>query len=346
MIRALMRIAVCRPQVVFVRGGAEIFTDRLVAELRARGHEADLVAIPLQTWPNERLLTSGLMWRLLDLHTDAVVNADLVVATKFPSYLLEHPNKVVWLVHQWRQAYELDGTELGQLDDTHFDRSIREKIHLIDRQALGSARRLFATSRNVADRLRRSTALDAEVLPHPPQELAFRCDGYEPFVLSVGRLDRMKRVDLLLAAAAAEPSLEAVVVGEGPDRARLEALSAAAGTEGRVRFAGAVSEQALAGLYATCRAVYYAPVDEDFGMVPFEAFRSRKPVVTTTDAGGPLEIVVDRETGRVTEPDGQALAVALGDLLGDEQTARAYGEAGHAATAGVTWDAAIDRLLA
>ena len=340
-----MRIAVCRPQVVFVRGGVEIFTDRLVEELRARGHEVDLVNIPLQPWPNERIVASGLMWRMIDLHTDVGVSADLVIATKFPSYLIEHPNKVVWLVHQWRQAYELDGTELGQLGDSSFDRSIRDRIQVVDRQALGTARKLFATSRNVADRLRRSTGLEAEVLPHPPQELAFRCDGYEPFVLSVGRLDSLKRVDLLLAAAAREPALEIVVAGDGPDRARLEALAVEAGVDGRVRFAGAVSEQELADLYATCRAVYYAPVDEDFGMVPFEAFRACKPVVTTTDAGGPLEIVSDRETGRVTPPEAAALAAALKDLLDDEAAARAYGAAGSAAVAGVTWDAAIDRLL-
>ena len=81
-------------------------------------------------------------------------------------------------------------------------------------------------------------------------------------------------------------------------------------------------------------------------MVPFEAFRSRKPVVTTTDSGGPLEIVVERKTGRVTEPEAAALAAALKELLDDEATARAYGEAGNAAVAGVTWDAAIERLLA
>jgi glycosyltransferase involved in cell wall biosynthesis len=341
-----MRIAVCRPQAVFVRGGVEIFADRLVAELRARGHEADLVTVPLQTWPNDRLLTSGLMWRLLDLHTDAVINADVVVTTKFPSYLIEHPNKIVWLVHQWRQAYELDGTELGQLDGSRFDRSIRDKIQSIDRQALGSARKLFATSRNVAGRLQRSTGLEAEVLAHPPQELAYRCDSYGPFVLSVGRLDAIKRVDLLLEAAASERDLQIVVAGTGPDRARLEQLCAASGIAGRVHFAGAVSEQELTDLYATCRAVYYAPIDEDFGMVPFEAFRSSKPVVTTTDSGGPLEIVVDGVTGRVTEPDSQALVGALRELLAHEDLARSYGNAGKLAVAGVTWDAAIDRLLA
>jgi glycosyltransferase involved in cell wall biosynthesis len=340
-----VRIAVCRPQVVFVRGGAEIFTDRLVDELRSRGHDVDLVSIPIQLWPNDRVVASGLMWRLVDLHTHTTVAADLVIATKFPSYLIEHPNKVVWLVHQWRQAYELDGTEFGQLGDSPDDRSIRDRIQAADRASLGGARKLFATSQNVAARLRQSTGLEAEVLPHPPQDLDYRCESYEPFVLSVGRLDPLKRIDLLLEAAALEPRLRVVIAGEGPDRTRLEALGDSLGLGVRARFTGAVPAGELARLYATCRAVYYAPVDEDFGMVPYEAFRSRKPVVTATDSGGPLEIVVDRATGRVVEPAAPALAAAFAALLDDEQAARAYGDAGNAAVAGVTWDAAIARLL-
>jgi glycosyltransferase involved in cell wall biosynthesis len=329
-----------------VRGGAEIFTDRLAAELRARGHDADVVTVPFQTWPNEKLLTSGVMWRFVDLLPDGATPADLVIATKFPSYLVEHPHKVVWLVHQFRQAYELDGTEFGQLGDSPGDREIQARIAAADRYALGGARRIFATSPNVAGRLRRSTGLEAEVLPHPPQELAYRCDGYGPFVLSVGRLDSMKRIDLLLQAAALEPELEAVIVGDGPDRTRLEGLRSTLGLETRVRFAGRVDERALTDLYATCRAVYYAPVDEDFGMVPIEAYRARKPVVTTSDAGGPLDFVRAGETGWVTEPSAAALAAAFTELLSGEETARRYGEAGAPAAAAITWDAAIERLLA
>ena len=84
---------------------------------------------------------------------------DLVVATKFPSYLVRHPDKRVWLVHQFRQAYELDGTELGQFGESPEDRALRRKVQELDRLALGEATRLFSTSRNVADRLERSTGL-------------------------------------------------------------------------------------------------------------------------------------------------------------------------------------------
>ena len=197
----------------FARGGVEIFTDDLVEELRRRGHDADLVSVPFKWYPGERVLTQAFLWRLLDLEEADGQRIDLVIATKFPSYVVRHPNKVVWLVHQFRQAYELDRTALGQFGESPEERAIRRKVQQLDKVALGEARKLFATSRNVAERLQRSTGLSAEVMPHPPQELAFRCDEYGDFVLSVGRLDRAKRLDLLIEAAQS-------VQYEGRDRGR------------------------------------------------------------------------------------------------------------------------------
>ena len=332
-----MKIAVCRPQVPFARGGAEIFTDELVRQLRARGHEAEIVSVPFKWYPGQRVLTQAFLWRLLDLTEADGAPIDIVVATKFPSYCVRHPNKVVWLLHQFRQAYELDRTELGQFSESAQDRALRRRVQRLDETALGEARKLFATSGNVASRLRRSTGLEAEVLPHPPQELAYRTDGYEPFVLSVNRLDRAKRIDLLIEAAARQ-GVDVVIVGDGPDRGRLESLA-----NGRVRFTGRISEQELADLYARCRAVYYAPFDEYFGMVPYVAFLAEKPVVTTTDGGGPLDVVHERATGRVVEPTVDAIAGAL--AIGEDE-ARTWGKAGKAIAERVTWDSAIDRLLA
>jgi glycosyltransferase involved in cell wall biosynthesis len=332
--------------VPFVRGGAEIVSGRLVEELQKRGHEAELVTIPFKWYPGERVLTQSFLWRLVDLEEANGAPIDLVIATKFPSYVVRHPNKIVWLLHQFRQAYELDGTELGQFDASPEGRALRRAVHRLDKVALGEARRLFATSSNVAQRLQRSTGLEAEVLPHPPQELPYRFDEYGDFILSVGRIDRAKRVELLLDALAADASLRCVVAGEGPDRGRLERLAQERGLDGRATFAGRVSEQELADLYARCLAVYYAPVDEDFGMVPYEAFLAQKPVVTTTDAGGPLEIVDDRQTGLVCEPTPSAVAKACAWLRDHPEETRRWGRAGLHAAEQLTWDTTIDRLLA
>jgi glycosyltransferase involved in cell wall biosynthesis len=340
-----MRIAVCAPQVPFARGGAEIFADDLVGELRARDHETDLVTVPYKWYPGERVLSQAFLWRLLDLTESEGRPIELVIATKFPSYAARHPNKVVWLLHQFRQAYELDRTDLGQFGESAEERAARRAVQRLDRVALGEAQKLFATSRNVAERLKSATGLDAEVMPHPPQELPYRTESYEDFVLSVGRLDRAKRHELLLEALAADSTLRCIIVGDGPDRDRLEEVARRHGLDGRAQFAGRVDEEELAALYARCLAVYYAPVDEDFGMVPYEAFLAEKPVVTTTDAGGPLEVVTDRRTGLVCEPRAAALAEACSWLRAHVDDAKAWGQAGKEIARRISWDETIARLL-
>jgi glycosyltransferase involved in cell wall biosynthesis len=338
-----MRVAVCAPQVPFVRGGAELMADDLVAALQRRGHEAELVTIPFKWYPGARVLDQAFLWRLVDLTESDGRPIDRVIATKFPAYCVRHPNKVAWVLHQFRQAYDYDRTELGQFSESPEDRATRRAVERLDSQALGEARRVFATSRNVADRLRRWNGVEAELLPHPPQTLAYRTAESEGFVLSVNRLDRAKRIDLLIEAAKAEPTLRVVIAGAGPDRARLEQL--ASGLNGQVEFAGRVDDERLADLYARCLAVYYAPVDEDFGMVPYEAFLSSKPVLTTSDAGGPLEVVHDRSTGVVVAPEAAELARAAVYLGAHGDEAKAWGRAGRAVAERVTWDACIDALL-
>src|SRR2546429_2350640 len=164
-----MRIAVCAPQVPFERGGAEIFADELVSELQARGHETDLVTVPFKWYPGERVLSQAFLWRLLALDEADGRAIGLVIATKFPSYAVRHRNKIVWLLHQFRQAYELDRTELGQFGESAEARAPRRAVQRLDRVALGEARKLFATSRNVAERLERVPGLNGEGMPHPPQ---------------------------------------------------------------------------------------------------------------------------------------------------------------------------------
>jgi glycosyltransferase involved in cell wall biosynthesis len=340
-----VRVVVCSPQVPFLRGGAEILAENLTNELRCRGHEADLVTIPFKWYPRARVLTQALLWRLADLEESDGRPIELVVATKFPSYAVRHPNKVVWLVHQFRQAYELDGTPLGQFGADPFDRATRRSVHRLDRAALGEAKRLFAISSNVAERLRSTTGLEAQVLHPPPQDLDYRCDEYGDFVLSVGRLDRAKRIDLLLEAIASRPELRAVVAGEGPDRKRLEELARKLHVADRLAFPGRVDTAELTRLYATCLAVYYAPVDEDLGFVPYEAFLSEKPVVTTRDAGGPLEIVSDRVNGLVCDPEARTIGVALAELASRPEDARLWGRSGRRLAEKVSWDLVVDKLV-
>ena len=144
-------------------------------------------------------------------------------------------------------------------------------------------------------------------------------------MLSASRLDRAKRIDLLLEAAAAlGPASTSWSRPTGPIATGSKAFADARGLDGRIRFEGRVSAERLAELYATCSSVFYAPVDEDFGMGPYEAFLSGKPVITTTDAGGPLDVVHDRRTGLVVRRSPPEIGRAASWLRAhDDEAARA-----------------------
>src|SRR5262249_2224260 len=162
--------AVCSPQVPFAHGGAEVLAERLTEELQARGHQADLVTVPFKWYPGERVLTQAYLWRLLDLEEVDGRKVDLAIATKFPSSVLRHPRRVVWLVPRLRQAYELDRTDLGQFGESPEERAIRRAVQRLDARTLGEATKLCAISQNVADRVQANLGLTAEVVLPPPQD--------------------------------------------------------------------------------------------------------------------------------------------------------------------------------
>lgn len=340
-----MNILILHSQVPFVRGGAEVLVEGLRDALAARGHAVDTVSLPLSWNPPERLLTSALAWRLLDLSAFNARSVDLVICTKYPTWAVEHPNKALWLIHQHRQAYDLFGTPMSELGGDAESRRLRDRVVEIDRVGIGECRRRYAISRNVAGRLRRYCGIDATPLYPPVPRTGLRAERYDPFILSVARLDASKRVDLAIRALSEDGSnLRLVVAGDGPDLATLRSLARRVGVADRVDFVGRVSDDRLRELYNTSRAVYYAPIDEDYGYTTVEALAAAKPVITTDDAGGVLEFVADDDDGLVT----CATPEAIGDSirrLADEDFARRLGERGPERVAGLSWDAVVEALV-
>ncbi|HEY3170305.1 MAG TPA: glycosyltransferase family 1 protein, partial [Thermoanaerobaculia bacterium] len=104
------RVLVAAVQSPFSGGGAELHVRRLAEELALRGVEADLVTLPLIERDRFDLVRSALAWRSLDLAEVGNRKVDAIIATRFPSYVVKHPNKVVWVIHQYRQAYDQFGT--------------------------------------------------------------------------------------------------------------------------------------------------------------------------------------------------------------------------------------------
>lgn len=341
------RIVITFASVPFVRGGAELLAENLHREILRRGFDCELVALPFKWYPREQILRHAFSWRLLDLTESNGEKIDLVIATKFPSYWVKHPNKVTWLVHQFRQVYDLYGTPYSDFNMTiPSDRQIMKEIKSTDTMTLQESQRIFSIARNVSQRLEAFNHVPSTPLYHPPQMAGRYYQGETGnYILSVGRLDGIKRIDLLINSFQyVKGDLQCIIAGTGPEEANLRKLIRQLDLEARVKLVGYVSEQELLDLYANCRAVYYAPFDEDYGYVTLEAFLSCKPVVTTHDSGGVLEFVTHDENGLVTTGEAQALAEALELLYSRPGLAGEMGKRGFEKVRHISWDDVIDRL--
>jgi glycosyltransferase involved in cell wall biosynthesis len=340
-------VLIAAVQAPFITGGAEILVQELRANLDRRGFRVDVANVPFKWYPVSELARQALAWRLLDVTESNGTPVDLVIPTKFPSFLVRHPRKVAWLFHQHREAYDLYGTPYCSFRDTPEDRQVREAIQAMDTASLSECRAIFTISRNVADRLSRYNGLPGTPLYPPPHHLGrYRSEGSGDYLFYAGRLDRLKRLDLAIdAMKRVRGGARLRIAGTGPLAEELRKQIVGLGVEDRVELLGFVDAEDLLRLYAGCRAAYYAPLNEDYGYVTVEAFLSGKPVVTTTDAGGPLEFVTDGETGLVTPPTPEAIAEGIDRLWTlPEARLREMGEAGRQRVAGITWDHVIDRL--
>jgi glycosyltransferase involved in cell wall biosynthesis len=333
-------VVVCGAKVPFTRGGAELLMENLVAAIRAAGHRADLVQIPVG-WAKDRLFDSAMAWRL------APVGADLVIATNFPSYFVDHPSKVVWLLHQHRGAYDLVDAAWSDIGTDSASVEVQRQLTEWDSRALSEAQRVFTISDVVTDRLARFNGLAATTLYHPPPLFdRLHAGPFGDYVLLPSRLAANKRPDLLVEALAhVPPGTRAVLAGEGPLRDDLVARATALGVTGRLELAGFVSDERLVELFAGALAVVYPPVDEDYGYVTLQAFAAGKPVITCDDSGGVLEWVVDGESGFVTDGTPEAMGAAIAGLAADPGRAAEMGQKGRAKVGDLSWGPVVDALL-
>jgi len=344
---AVRSVLVCEAQMPFVHGGAERHVRNLVRELRRQGYRAKKVSIPFKPYPKEELLAQAAIWRLVDLSESNYETIDTVIATKFPTYFVRHPNKVTWLFHQHRSIYDLCGTPFSEFTDTEADVRLRDRLIGMDTEVLAESTRLFSNARNTAARLAKYNGLVAEPLYHPPPLAGALAAGpFGDYALSVGRLERNKRVDLIIQALALTAHhVRLVVAGEGSHRPWLEDLALKLGVADRVTFTGDIDDRRLVDLYQGAFAVIFPPLDEDFGYVTLEAFLAHKPIVTTTDAGGPLEFVEDGVTGLVVAPESTAIGDAIARLAGNRRAAAELGDAGYERARLITWTGVVERLV-
>ncbi|MBF0101316.1 MAG: glycosyltransferase family 4 protein [Desulfobacterales bacterium] len=346
-----MKIGIATVQIPFIRGGAEILAESLCAELIKRKIQATIISIPFKWYPPEHILDNMLISRLIDVTEVNGQNIDLLITLKFPAYYFIHPNKIAWLLHQHRQAYDLYGTPHGDLHQTEQGQRVANEIQRWDKVLLPEHRHLYTISKKVTDRLLAYTHLHSTPLYPPPNNPeCFQCHDYEPFILAPGRLDALKRQHLIIESMPMIPKdIRLVLIGNADSEygTQVNHMINHLGLKDRVLIRGQVSEDEKIDLYSRCLCVYNGVYDEDYGYLTIEGFLSSKPVLTHTDSGGPLEFVIHGRNGFITEPDPSQIADCVTQLYSKHGLAKDMGNTARndILSMNMTWDDIIGKLL-
>jgi glycosyltransferase involved in cell wall biosynthesis len=344
-----MKVALVSSYAPFVLGGARNIVEWLVPHLEAAGHDVEIVYLPFVE-RSETMFSQFAAYRAIDL-TDT---ADVVICFRVPAHFIRHPRKVLWFIHHIRTWYDLWDSEYRPWPRTAHNIALRNSLVLADNKALAEARTVFTNSQIVGERLRQFNDVDSEVL-YPPvaDPERFHDAGLGDTVVCLARLESHKRQLLLVEALGKTTTpVRLHIAGTGSstyaDVLRTTAKNLGIADRFTLENRWITDEEKIETL-ATSLAVAYLPVDEDsYGYPSLEASHSGKALLTTTDSGGVLELVVDGVNGYVTEPTSEALASALDRLYEDRVTTARLGKAARARVfeLGITWETVVDRLLA
>ncbi len=347
-----MRILITTTQVPFCYGGAELLAESLKNAFVEEGHQAEIVAIPFRWYPPEEILDHLLACRMLDITESNGVPVDLVVGLKFPAYHIKHPNKVLWILHQHRSAFELWENTNNDLAPYPDGDKIRHSIEHLEMQLLLEAKRIHTLSANVSGRLEKYCRISAPPLyPPPPSAESFYCDDSEDYIYYPSRLEVLKRHDLVIRAlTCTKKPVKIYFSGRpiNPEYLRdLKSLAEKLKVADRISWFDWVSDEEKQRFYARARAVLFTPLDEDYGYVTLEAMLSSKAVVTCSDSGGPLEFVDHEVNGLVAQPTPDSLGEHLDQLWGDPGFAVKAGRLGKEKyhSLNLSWKHVVQTLL-
>ncbi len=343
------RILVVTSDVPFVEGGHLTIARCTVQALLDHGYEADLVLTPQNRF--------GRQFRayLANFFTDVEIDGlgrrvHQVISFRFPSFAVRHDRHVCWLNHRLREYYDLWEDLKSQLSwKGKLKESARKQIiRIIDNYLLKhNVDKIFAQSETIQQRLKKWGNIPSEVLFPPPPQRDYYTNDYADYIFTVSRLQRMKRLDLLIKSFKYMKNKEfkAVIAGSGPEYANLMSLIRENKLEKRISLIGKSDDKTILRHFANCRAVYFAPFREDYGFVTGEAFASSKCVITAEDSGGPTELVKHGQRGYICESLPEKIAEKIDILANDIKLAEQMGQNAKNFISNITWDKTIERLI-
>jgi glycosyltransferase involved in cell wall biosynthesis len=158
---------------------------------------------------------------------------------------------------------------------------------------------ILANSATTVKQVKKYYNRDAKIAYHPVETKRFKCKSYEDFFLMPSRLTREKRVDLVVSAFKERPNKKLIIVGDGPERKKLEEMSKDAKN---IKFLGYISSKKLIDLYSRCLATFSVVYGADWGLIPIESMASGKPCIAAND-GAHTETVIHNKTGFLIKPE-------------------------------------------
>jgi len=176
-----------------------------------------------------------------------------------------------------------------------------------DLSVLNNIDLIVANSEVVQERIKRYWNRDSIVI-YPPVETSkyrYRDDG--GYYLSVGRLDPLKRIDLIIETFKKLKDHEVKIIGTGPEERRLKEMAKG---YGNIEFCGFVDEKEKIKLLGHCRGLIFTAMNEDFGIVPVEALASGKPVITVNE-GYPPRMINEGTNGIIVESNIRSLVKGI-----------------------------------
>ncbi len=346
-----MKIAITTVQIPYITGGAEFLAANLKKALIEEGHEAEIVTMPFIDQPGPFLENHIVASRLMDINNSWGGHVDLCIGLKFPAYFMPHDNKVVWALHQHRQAYELFDTEYSPLKDDEEGRYFRSIVKNADNRYLPEAKRIYTIAQNVSNRMQRFNGISSIPLYHPcPDMDSFFAGDYEDYILMPSRINMTKRQKLAIEALALTKSkIKLYIVGHAENPillSEIQDLISKNHLTDRVKIMDFIPQEEKIELYSKAKAVLFIPKDEDYGYITLEAMAAARPVITCKDSGGPLEFQLDRKTGLICEPEPKSIAEAIDEIAGSDNLAKEMGTMGrkHLDEMEISWKKVVREL--
>jgi len=376
-----MKIAIVAPSPIpFTMGGAEKLWLGLVNYInKYTRHQCELIKIPIREDNFWNLIEAYYKFYKLDLS-----HFDLVISTKYPAWMVHHPNHYCYLQHCLRGLYDTYHLTGLPTEVETKDKKIKEILKLMQEDSLNLddffevlfslkdlkidppifsfpgpfiRKIIHYLDKKSKEKIKKFFAISKTVKKRKDY---FPPGKYVKVIYHPSFLDNFycKKFDYFFTASRLDNAkridilIKAYLKSDTDIPLKIagtgpleEELKKLASNDSRIHFLGYVSDEELIDLYANSYAVIFIPYDEDYGLITIEAMKSKKPVLTFSDSGGVTEFVINDLTGYMASPSAENLKNLIEKVSSDVGKVQRVGENAYRLVQNISWENTIKSLL-